>query len=279
MRTAVVVTSLLLAASCAPPVAAPQAASPALARALSGFASATPEAAAPAPFAQAPSETPSPDASAPAPLAAAPPLPPIPRNTAVLHIGDSFALAGFAQALRPRMKALGARYEVRAETSSYTTSWAGKMELIVQNTQPDLVIINLGANEVSNTDPPAHAYAVRNIVKAIGGRPCVWVSPPLWRKDTGMIDVIRMNSAPCRFFDSDRLVAQPIPRQPDKIHPNEKGGAIWAEAFWDWLGSERADPALLPLPKALNPKTPARRSPWALKPSPPAEHEALAQNP
>lgn len=276
MRTAVVYL-LLLAASCAPPHAAPPPA-PSAPAAVSPrvAAAAAPEVAAPEPLSPAPSSAPSAEASAPAPPPAGTPLPPIPRNTSVLHIGDSFALAGFAQALKPRMKALGVRYEVRAETSSYTTSWAGKMELIVQNTQPDLVIINLGANEVANTDPPAHAYAVRNIVKAIGGRPCVWVSPPLWRKDTGMIDVIRTNSAPCRFFDSDRLVTQPIPRQPDRIHPSEKGGAIWAEAFWDWLESERTDPVLVPLPKQLNPKTPVRRSPWALKPSPPAEHAPFA---
>lgn len=189
---------------------------------------------------------------------------PIPAGTAVLHVGDSFAVAGFAQALRPRMQALGVRYEVRAETSSFTTSWSHKMEKVVADTQPDLVIINLGANEVSNTDPATHAPHVRRIVKAIGGRPCVWVSPPLWRKDTGITEVIRENSAPCRFFDSDLLVKQPIPRQSDHIHPNAEGGAIWAEAFWAWLGAERA------------PTEDSKASPWLLKPAPPGEHEAAA---
>jgi lysophospholipase L1-like esterase len=198
------------------------------------------------------------------PVAAAAP-PPIPKNTAVLHIGDSFTLAGFSQSLRPRMKALGVRYEVRAETSSYTTSWASKMERLVSDMQPDLIIINLGANEVANTNPPAHAYAVRGIVRAIGGRPCVWVSPPLWRKDTGMIDVIRANSAPCRFYDSDKLVGQPIPRQGDKIHPSDKGGAIWADAFWSWLEAERTGAS----------EGVERASPWALKPAPAEEHQPL----
>src|SRR5262245_18599823 len=67
--------------------------------------------------------------AAEAPEPAAPPathsaLRPIPPNTAVLHIGDSFVLAGFSQALKPRMKAIGARYEVRSEQSSYTVTWA-----------------------------------------------------------------------------------------------------------------------------------------------------------
>ncbi|MGK3994203.1 SGNH/GDSL hydrolase family protein [Sorangium sp. So ce1024] len=193
----------------------------------------------------------------------------VPPNTAVLHIGDSFALAGFAQALRPRMEALRVRYAVKAETSSYTVTWASRMELLVANYQPDLVIISLGANEVENVNPPAHAGAVRRIVKAIGGRPCVWVSPPLWRKDTGIIDVIRTNSAPCRFFDSDALVPGPIPRKKDKIHPNAEGGARWAEAFWSWLTAEHQP--------AGEGEPGAKRSPWALRPPPPEEHRSRAE--
>jgi hypothetical protein len=161
------------------------------------------------------------------------------------------------------MRALRARYQVKSEQSSFTVTWAAKMERVIANHQPDLVIINLGANEVANINPPAHAPAVRRIVKSIGDRPCVWVSPPLWRKDTGIIDVIRENSAPCRFFDSDALVTAPIPRQSDKIHPNEEGGAVWADAFWRWLEAERA-----PAPPASGPGG----RPWALKPAPPEEH-------
>ncbi|WP_437718386.1 SGNH/GDSL hydrolase family protein [Sorangium sp. So ce448] len=222
-----------------------------------------------APAAARPPEASAPAEAAAAPTAAAPPAFEVPPNTAVLHVGDSFAVAGFAQALRPRMQEHRVRYAVKAETSSYTVTWASRMELLVANYQPDLVIISLGANEVENVNPPAHAGAIRRIVKAIGGRPCVWVSPPLWRKDTGIIDVIRTNSAPCRFFDSDALVPGPLPRQKDKIHPNEVGGARWAEAFWGWLTAEH-----LPAGEAA----PAR-SPWALRPSPPEEHRSQAEAP
>jgi lysophospholipase L1-like esterase len=160
------------------------------------------------------------------------------------------------------MKALHARYEVRAETSSYTPTWAGKMKRLIANTQPDLVIITLGANEVGTPDPQVHAYAVREIVHEIGGRPCVWVSPPLWREDTGMVEMIRENTAPCRFFDSDKLVPVPIPRQRDKIHPTPAGGAIWADAFWQWLEAERIGGV----------DASGKPRPWALKPAPPGEH-------
>jgi hypothetical protein len=191
-----------------------------------------------------------------------PPAEPIPPGTAVVHIGDSFTFAGFSQALRPRMKALGVRYEVHAETSAYTPTWAAKIGRLVANTQPDLVIITLGANEVGTPIPEAHAPAVRRLVQEIGGRPCVWVSPPLWLKDRRMIDVIREHSAPCRFFDSDKLVDAPIRRQKDKIHPTPEGGAIWADAFWRWLEAERVGGV----------DARGRPRPWALRPAPPGEH-------
>ena len=259
MRRTIALLALLAAPACAPSPGARSPDSPP----APPVAVATPVAP-PAP--QAPS-APTDVAKETAPAAeapSAPPLPPIPPGTAVLHIGDSFALAGFAKALKPRLKALGARYEVRAETSSFTTTWSGKMERLVADTQPDLVIINLGANEVANIDPPAHAPAIRRIVAAIGGRPCVWVSVPSWRKDTGIGEVIRRNSAPCRYFDSDKLVTQPIPRQSDHIHPTDAGGALWADAFWAWLQDQRAPAGA---PAGPHP------SAWALKPAAPGEHD------
>lgn len=190
--------------------------------------------------------------------------PPIPPNTVVLNIGDSFLQAYFAQSMKPKFDGLQARYEVKSEQATYTVTWAGKMEYLLQTWKPDLVIINLGANELANIGPEKHAPAVKKIAASVGDIPCVWVSPPSWRKDTGILDVIRTNTAPCRFFDSDVLVPQPIPRQGDKVHPNKEGGQMWADAFWKWLLAERA-PA--------DPTSDKKVSPWKLKPAPPEEHQ------
>jgi len=195
------------------------------------------------------------------------PAAPLEPRTVVLHIGDSFLLAGFSQALRPRMKSAGALYEVHSKQASYTTSWHLDLAKLVGDYHPDLVIINLGANEVTLTDPQARADAVVRLVKIVGDRPCVWVTPPLWRKDTGIIDVFRKNVAPCRFFDSDALVG-PISRQPDAIHPDGAGGARWAEVFWNWLLKERAPS---PKPGEHLPKGSGRHAvnPWRLRPPSP----------
>ena len=78
----------------------------------------------------------------------------------------------------------------------------------------------------------------------------VWVTPPLWKPDTGFIKVIHENAAPCRTIDSTALVGD-LPRKRDKIHPNDEGREIWADAVMSWLGREREG-------------TPER--PWALRP-------------
>ena len=116
MRRTIALTALLAFPACAsspeppPPAAPPAAPAP------------SPPAPSPAPAVPLPAvEATHVPPEAPPPPPAAPP--PIPKGTVVLHIGDSFALAGFAQALKARMKALGVRYEVRAETSSFTTSF------------------------------------------------------------------------------------------------------------------------------------------------------------
>jgi hypothetical protein len=77
----------------------------------------------------------------------------------------------------------------------------------------------------------------------------------MWKRDTGFLQVIHDHSAPCLFFDSDALLGSLTDdeRQRDHIHPNERGGARWAEAFWDWLQAhrdrERGDWTLVPYEK------------------------------
>ncbi len=185
---------------------------------------------------------------------AAPEPPPIPPSTAVLHVGDSM-VPSLARALRPQFKALGVRYEVRFEQSTFTSTWAGRMDELVASTQPHLVIVTLGGNEIGNVQPETHARFVRRIVNAARGRPCVWTTPPLWRGETGIFDVIQKNAAPCRFFETDRFLTAPIERVGDKIHPTHQGGESWGAVFWPWLMQERV----------------GGDQPWGLRPG--GEHE------
>jgi lysophospholipase L1-like esterase len=173
------------------------------------------------------------------------PQAPAGEGTWVLHIGDSFADASFQQNIGPRIRASGARYVVQATTATYTSTWAYDPELDeLLGRKPSLVIVTLGANEVDMPVPSVHAGAVERIARKIdaAGASCVWTTPPLWKgDDTGILQVIHDHCSPCVYFDSDAVLGglHADERQPDRIHPNKRGGARWADAFWSWLDDHR----------------------------------------
>lgn len=163
----------------------------------------------------------------------------LPAGTLVLHVGDSFAGA-LGASLAKRFRAAGLRSALEFKTASYIPTWAfgGDLRRYLGRYDPDLVLITLGANELEIADPPKRARAIERIVATIGERPCVWISPPLWKRDTGLLSVIRKHVAPCRYLDSDALI-QELPRARDKIHPSKRGREIWAEAVFKWLANAR----------------------------------------
>ena len=152
-------------------------------------------------------------------------------GTRVLLFGDSFVAAGLQQRLKKLVEERGGSLVADAWTSSTTSAWAKSDRLLnlLANTKPDVVFVSIGANEVFLPAPESRASSVRAIVQRLAGRPCAWISPPLWKGETGITAVTHANSPPCTFFDSSALS---IERNPDNIHPSPKGGAAWAEAVW-----------------------------------------------
>jgi hypothetical protein len=98
--------------------------------------------------------------------------------------------------------------------------------------------VTLGANEFELSAPGTRAAAVRRLVQHLGNRPCVWITPPRWKPDTGILAVIRDNVGPCRFLDSDTVVHD-LARKQDKIHPSDPARELWADAVLAWLVRER----------------------------------------
>ncbi len=178
-------------------------------------------------------------------------------NGTVIHIGDSFVDAGLSAALRPKFAAEATRYLNFGKHSTYLGTWAFEenLENYYYDYRPALVLVTLGANEPA-APPETRARLVREIVKRLRGAPCVWISTPLWKgAPTGLNDMIRRESAPCRFFDSSAVAAD-MPRMKDGVHPDKQGGQMWADAFWRWLDENR-DPS---------------RGYWGIKDAPPEEH-------
>ena len=170
----------------------------------------------------------------------APGAQPLPKGTLVLQMGDSFA-AALGVELGKLLKAQGVRSALEYKTASYIPNWSygGDIPKYVSTYHPDLVLVTLGANEIEIAKPEQRASAIRHLVGELGGRPCVWVAPPLWKPDTGLLKVIQENVAPCRYLDSNALVHD-LPRGHDKIHPSPEGREIWAKIVFDWLVRERA---------------------------------------
>ncbi len=163
----------------------------------------------------------------------------LPVGTKVLQLGDSFA-AALGIELGKRLKAVGVRTSLEYKTASYVPTWASGPDLpkLISTYNPDLVLVTLGANELEIPDPAQRAGSVQRLVKKLGDRPCVWILPPLWKPDTGLMQVIKDNAAPCKVLDSSALVTD-LPRGPDRIHPSAEGRQIWAEAVFQWLKKSR----------------------------------------
>ena len=178
-------------------------------------------------------------------MAAVPPTPSpdtTPRPHVVLHAGDSMVggPGGLARALEARFAPYGTKYvrDWRVATVQ-TFDYQDHFGKLVDEHKPDLVILNLGANDVFVPNPKSLARFVERIAKKAseGGRACFWITPPLWKPpDTGIVAVIKEHAAPCHVFDSSDLV---LPKWPDGIHPNNEGGAIWAEKFWPFYEANR----------------------------------------
>lgn len=157
----------------------------------------------------------------------------------VLEVGDS--MVGFLGGMQ---KALDRRFTDR-RIHFYSRSWTsagigsvddGKdLDQALARFRPDLVLMSLGTNNVTYPHPEALLPHVRSIVKKLaeGGRKCVWIGPPSWAPDRGLlVPLLEKNVAPCVFFDSRDL---DLERQTDHVHPTNVGGEVWAEALWGFL--------------------------------------------
>ena len=225
---------IALAVACAPAAPPPAPTSPATSPAPTRVATASPAAEA-APPAPAEPEAPVPEPS----TAKAEEPPPIPEGTTVLHIGDSMAGA-LGIALNEELKNAKVKGVLRFKTASFipTWAWGTDIPILLARHNPDLVLVTLGANEVAIKDPEIRAKTIQKLVGRFEGRPCVWIAPPLWAGDTGLLPVIQRNAAPCRYMDTNALIKD-MPRVSDKIHPTIPARKQWAKVVVEWLARER----------------------------------------
>lgn len=182
--------------------------------------------------------------SAPAPAPAPEPAPaPVPKTYArVLHTGDSMVGGGLARALGPKFDADGTKYyrDVIESGTIHEFSQNDHLPKLLARIKPDLVLITLGANHVPHSVDPEKEIGpyVSKLVARVKGIDCYWIAPPIWKPAQAKFNAwLSEHVAPCRFYDGSHLE---IARRPDKIHPNEKGGEVWADDFWRFFKGEGA---------------------------------------
>jgi lysophospholipase L1-like esterase len=155
------------------------------------------------------------------------------RYRSVLHLGDSMVgfRGGLTRALENRFQDAGTRFYSSSLTSAGIASFdeSDHMEKLLTKLHPEMVIVTLGMNNVTYPHPEALRHNIVSIVKKIAPRDCYWIGPPAWKPDAALVKVLAESTSPCTFFDSSDLKLE---RQTDGIHPTERGGEVWADAFW-----------------------------------------------
>ncbi|MBQ4023519.1 MAG: SGNH/GDSL hydrolase family protein [Prevotella sp.] len=171
----------------------------------------------------------------------------------ILFFGDSM-LEGLTRRLVDYTEHNGHELHTVVWYSSTSQIWAqtDTLQHFMREVDPTYVIVCLCANELFVKDLDQREQYVKTILKRIGNIPYVWVSPPNWKEDTGINDVIIRNVGRDRYFDSRHLN---LDRGKDHAHPTFSAAAVWADTIASWLRSPNTEHPIrmdVPTEKAKN---------------------------
>ncbi len=151
-----------------------------------------------------------------------------------LVIGDSmaWALGNGLKALADKDGSAKVRTSSKISGTIRAFARGKRVQKALRRRKYSKVILVLGTNDSLVPYPERLTRYVKEVVASVEGHECYWVGPPMWREDTGIVEVIRREAGHCAFFDSSDLVLE---RRRDKIHPSRKGAEQWAEAVHLWI--------------------------------------------
>ena len=132
--------------------------------------------------------------------------------------------------------------------SSTSEKWGttNTLEHFVDKYNPTFIVVCLCSNELFVRDLDKRDQYINTIVKKIGDIPFVWISPPNWKEDTGINELIVKNVGKERYFDSTHLV---LDRKKDHAHPTAKAAVGWFDLIATWMSSmETAHPVKMDVP-------------------------------
>ena len=132
--------------------------------------------------------------------------------------------------------------------SSSSEKWGTThtLEHFISKYHPTFIVVCLCSNELFVHDLDKRDQYIQSIVKKIGNIPFIWISPPNWKEDTGINELIIKNVGKNRYFDSTHLTLE---RRKDHAHPTSKAAAEWFDLVAKWMsGKETAHPVIMQTP-------------------------------
>jgi len=120
--------------------------------------------------------------------------------------------------------------------SSSTKLWAetDTLQYFLDRVKPDYILLCLGSNELFVRDLAKREGYISTILSRISSKPFVWISPPNWKPDSGINDLIINAVGRDRYFDSRNLELE---RGSDHAHPTREAARYWADTIASWLNS------------------------------------------
>lgn len=153
----------------------------------------------------------------------------------ILFIGDSM-LEGLCRRFIDYTEHNGHTLHTVIWYSSTSDLWANTdtLQYFMKKYDPSYVVICLCSNELFVKDLDRRRADIAKIIDKLHGLPFVWISPPNWKDDTGINEVILSSVGKRRYFDSRNLTLE---RGKDHAHPTFAAAEIWMDTIARWMKS------------------------------------------
>lgn len=153
----------------------------------------------------------------------------------ILFFGDSM-VEGLKGPMADYAEANGHELTSVVWYSSNTHLWADTdtLQHFIDEVKPTYILVCLGSNQLFVRDLPVVEKNIASIVGKMGETPFVWISPPNWKDDTGINDLIIKQVGADRYFDSRSLT---LARRSDHAHPTVAAAVQWCDTICSWLST------------------------------------------
>jgi len=164
----------------------------------------------------------------------------ISRGSTIMLVGDSLAV-GLGSHFHSEAKRNGYVPVSHTLSGTATTYWLKRMDQLLKQHSPKLVLVSLGTNDSYGVGQhsPAQMHYQRMVDMVIdSGAMLVWIAPPDIRKEKVVkINEVRemIKEISPLYFPSEKYHIPLI----DGIHTTGLGYGFWMKNIWSWLSEQK----------------------------------------